>query len=548
MTENDSALLEQFTRDESQDAFSELVHRHLNLVYSAAFRQVRSPDLAEEIALSAFTQLARCAGRLPRETILTAWLYRVACNAAIDVVRREARRQARERIACQMSTLNEPPPEWAQIEGMLDEAMQSLGDVDRTAILLRFFEKKSLREVGHALGASEDAAQKRVGRALEHLREFFAKRKVHLAAASVAALISVNAVKAAPAELAVSLAGSVAASVSTATTVTVTKAIIMTTLQKTIVALILAGAVAAGIYQARQASSLREQNTALGDRVHALEQARREETNSMAQLTAENVALRKRPSDVAKLRGEVGVLKEKNAKMGSSSAISKVTADPATKKLMRDTQKMGMAAIYKNLVAKLQLTPDQGDKFNDLLADHVMQNIDSITTILRDKPGPDEVNRIFDSENASLQQQIQDLLGSDALAQYQDYSKNLLGNLTSQQFKDQLTGTPEEQGQKAAQLAQLISQESQSVVSASGLPADYQTVPILNFQNFVSEESQSQGVQILSNIYQQTAAQAASFLSPEEIQQFKTFQTTAINNSQAALTMNRNLMAPISNP
>src|SRR5215469_2083320 len=107
MIATDQDLLGQFTREQSQDAFTMLVHRHLNLVYSAALRQVRSPQLAEEVSQTVFTQLAHSAANLKSDTVLTAWLYQVTRNAAIDVVRREARRQARETIAIQMSDMND---------------------------------------------------------------------------------------------------------------------------------------------------------------------------------------------------------------------------------------------------------------------------------------------------------------------------------------------------------------------------------------------------------------------------------------------------------
>src|SRR5215470_176537 len=105
MIGNDQDLLGQFTREQSQDAFTDLVHRHLDLVYSAALRQVRSPQLAEEVSQSVFTELARRSAKLNPDTNLTAWLYQVTRNAAIDVVRREARRQAREQIAFEMSDM-----------------------------------------------------------------------------------------------------------------------------------------------------------------------------------------------------------------------------------------------------------------------------------------------------------------------------------------------------------------------------------------------------------------------------------------------------------
>src|SRR5436309_11773317 len=172
MTANDLDLLREFTRDQSQDAFTALVQRHLNLVYCAALRQVRSPQLAEEVVQSVFIDLARNAARLKPNTILTAWLYQVTHRTAIDVVRGEARRQLREQIAFQMNAMNATDDDWRPIEPILDEAMHALDDADRTAVLLRYFENKSLREVGQTLGTTDDTARKRINRAVERLRQF----------------------------------------------------------------------------------------------------------------------------------------------------------------------------------------------------------------------------------------------------------------------------------------------------------------------------------------------------------------------------------------
>ena len=202
---SDLDLLGQYVRNHSQDAFATLVQRHLDLVYSAALRQVRSPQLAEDIAQSVFTDLARDAGKLKSDTILTAWLYAVTRRTAIDAIRKESRRQLREQIAVEMNNMNATVNDWAQIEPLLDDAMAALEETDRSAVLLRFFENKSLREVGEALGASEDAAQKRVSRAVERLREFFSKRNVTIGASGLAVLVSANAVQAAPVGLAATI-------------------------------------------------------------------------------------------------------------------------------------------------------------------------------------------------------------------------------------------------------------------------------------------------------------------------------------------------------
>ena len=145
MTNDDMELIGQYARQNSEQAFATLVNRHLNLVYSAAVRQVRSPQLAEEVCQSVFLDLSRASKQLKLDTILSAWLYQVTRRTAIDVVRREARRQAREQIAMEMPEMNSSSSEWTEIEPMLDEAMEALEPEDRTALLLRYFDRPRAR-------------------------------------------------------------------------------------------------------------------------------------------------------------------------------------------------------------------------------------------------------------------------------------------------------------------------------------------------------------------------------------------------------------------
>src|SRR6266516_4451859 len=246
MSDTDMELPAHYTRQHAEDAFAHLVRRHLGLVYSAALRQVRSPQLAEEVTQSAFIDLARNAARLKPDTILTAWLYQVTRRSAIDVVRREASRQLREQIATEMNAMTATAAAWTHIEPLLDEAMHALDDTDRAAVLLRYFENKSFREVGATLGTSENAAQKRLGRAVERLRAFFSKRGVTVGASGLVVVISSNAVQAAPVGLAVTISTTavlVGTAKAAATTAAVTKAITMTTLQKAIIGATLAAAV-----------------------------------------------------------------------------------------------------------------------------------------------------------------------------------------------------------------------------------------------------------------------------------------------------------------
>ncbi|MCW5551670.1 MAG: sigma-70 family RNA polymerase sigma factor [Verrucomicrobiae bacterium] len=322
VNDRDLQLLARYHRQHAEDAFAEIVRRHLNLVYSAALRQVRSPQLAEEVAQSVFTDLARQAANLKPETVLSAWLYQVTRRTAIDVVRREARRQLREQIATEMNAMNATADEWPHIEPLLDEAMSALDDTDRTAVLLRYFENKSLREVGQTLGASEEAARKRLSRAVERLREFLAKRGVSVGTSGLIAVVTANAIQAAPVGLAVSisataaLAGSMLATTTTATQVT------MNWLNLKSIAAIAAAAITAGtgtfLVQERETSRLREQQQ---DMVIQHEELVRERDFALASAAAKSDELdrvQKDKLELLRLRGEVGVLRRQAKELESS--------------------------------------------------------------------------------------------------------------------------------------------------------------------------------------------------------------------------------------
>src|SRR6266571_8581450 len=176
----DTELLTRYANRRDEAAFSELVRRHLDHVYSTALRLVgRDTQLAEDVTQAVFTDLARKAGSLRDCQALSGWLHTSARFAAAKVVRAEQRRRQRERI-----TLTMPPtpsasvPDWEQVRSFLDETIAELGDTERDALLLRYFEKKPFAEVGAALGLSENAARMRVERALDRLRSHLAAKGI----------------------------------------------------------------------------------------------------------------------------------------------------------------------------------------------------------------------------------------------------------------------------------------------------------------------------------------------------------------------------------
>jgi RNA polymerase sigma factor (sigma-70 family) len=220
---DDSALLRQFAENQSDEAFAALVTRHINLVYSVALRQTGNSHNAEEITQAVFIILAKKAAQLRHGKALSSWLFQTTRLTANNFMRGEMRRRHREEEAYMQSVLNESGSEiWPKIAPLLDSAVAGLREKERQAILLRFYEGRNLREVGAALGTSEDAAEKRVYRALEKLRKFFAKSGVSSTTASIAGVISANSIQAAPVALAKSVTVVALAKGATASTSTLT--------------------------------------------------------------------------------------------------------------------------------------------------------------------------------------------------------------------------------------------------------------------------------------------------------------------------------------
>jgi uncharacterized protein (TIGR03435 family) len=197
---DDLALLREYATRQSENAFATLVAWRVDFVYSAALRQVRDPHLAEEVTQAVFIILAQKAGKISDKTILAGWLFKTTRFAAIAQIRatvRHSRQQKEWHMQTELESTR-PDPLWEQMSPLLDDALASLGEADRQAVLLRFFENKSLAEIGDALGASEDTARKRVARALEKLHRYFNKHGVGSTTAILAGAMSANAVQAAP--------------------------------------------------------------------------------------------------------------------------------------------------------------------------------------------------------------------------------------------------------------------------------------------------------------------------------------------------------------
>ena len=200
----DEQLMRQYAGERSEPAFAELVRRHLKMVYAAALRQVNGDTyMAEDVAQSVFTDLARKAGKLQHHGSIAGWLCASTRFAAANAVRGETRRRTREQEVVAMNEINaKEPGGWNELRPMIDEALNELGEADREAIVLRYFESYEFALVGAALGVSENAARMRVDRALDKLRAVLQKRGVAASAAALAGALAESSATAVPVQLA----------------------------------------------------------------------------------------------------------------------------------------------------------------------------------------------------------------------------------------------------------------------------------------------------------------------------------------------------------
>ena len=202
----DNNLVECFTRDGSHEAFRELVARQTNLVYACAVQRLRDPHAAQDVTQAVFLALALKAKDLRPGTLLRGWLYKATRFACAGYQRREHCRKDLEMRAFEEQHGFEPLPgeeaSWQEIRPHLAAALDQLQEADREVVLLRFYQQASHREIGEQCRISEDAAEKRVSRALEKLRRIFARKGVGLSLGGLGSVLAANAAEAAPTGLA----------------------------------------------------------------------------------------------------------------------------------------------------------------------------------------------------------------------------------------------------------------------------------------------------------------------------------------------------------
>lgn len=281
---DDATLLRRYINDRAEDAFAEIVRRHVDLVYHAALRQTGGrAALAEEVTQSVFTDLARKAATLVDRPVLTGWLHTSTRFAAANARRSEARRRTREQEAHAMQetdrTESSSAADWARLRPAIDDALHALTDADRDAVLLRFFENRGFAEIGVALGLTPETARKRIERALDKLAAALSRHGITSTSSALSLALSHQLGAAAPAGLAANVTGIALASAAAAGgksgAIAAGGVLAMLGAWKTVAVLSSVGVATAGLgfgwSQARELGGNRQQLARLADEEAALQ-------------------------------------------------------------------------------------------------------------------------------------------------------------------------------------------------------------------------------------------------------------------------------------
>jgi RNA polymerase sigma factor (sigma-70 family) len=153
---------------------------------------VRDAHLADDVTQTVFLLLARKAPSLAGQMRLGPWLFKVTRYTSLQALRAQRRRSHHEHKASVMSNevQAEADAQTSQFQGLLNEMLARLNPREREALLLRFYEGKSFPAVGQALGISEEAARKRVERAVHNLRDRMHRRGVTIAPSAFVGLLA----------------------------------------------------------------------------------------------------------------------------------------------------------------------------------------------------------------------------------------------------------------------------------------------------------------------------------------------------------------------
>lgn len=466
----DAELIRRYTEEQSEGAFAELVQRHVPLVYSAALRRLAGDThAAADVTQLVFAALARQAPSLVHCRVLPGWLYATTRNVAVDLIRSEHRRRTREQEARAMHELDSesPPPAWDQLRPLLDEVMDQLDQNDREAVLLRFFARRSFSEIGHALHVTEDAARMRVDRALEKLRTLLARRGATSTYAALGLMLTSQAATAAPAGITVAVTSAALQSAAISGPALNLIQLMSTTKATTATGIVLVLAIGFSVHEMRQAraaeaslAAVQRNLTGLADQVTRSGQRAVDGETKLAGLRQAHAEARAAAEAEAAMAA-----KAKLDPVGTGKKF--VETHPETTTLITNYAAHRVTILYGELIRRLQLTPAQAEHFRAL----ALQREAGVRWFTATHVPYAEVN-VGDLTRQQIDAQIKELLGPAGFAQYEEYSRNLLGQTrrAAEQIarSDYFSTTPLTHEQ-ANRLTEIVAQNSPEYLAGRGV-------------------------------------------------------------------------------
>ncbi len=481
---DDTGLLRQYVNESSESAFTEMVQAHLNMVFSAAVREMQGDRaLAEDISQAVFTELARKAPKLLSHPSLAGWLYVTVRHMAANLRRSEQHRRRREKEARTMNELiseDSPHEAWQRIEPVLDDALHELKEGDREALVLRFLEDRPLRDVGERLGLNENAARMRVERALEKLRGLLSRRGITTTASGVVAALGLGVLTPAPEALAATIASAAIVSGAVAGSTTTLSLIKLMSLTKVtlISALVMAG-IAVPAWQQTRLQRVKSENAKLLSQ-EAESVSQKEE---LAKLRSDVERLRKVEANQAeleelhrwqaetkpellRLRGMAGVARRANeeaerlraqlAQKESESGTNLISG--AMAEGIKQAMEQQVEGRLSRMTASLHLTPDQAQAARDILSRQAQAMSTGMQQVFSGKYDKEQLLQL--GKNAgNPDEQIKALLSPEQSALYPTYQQEeaaynarMTANSELLQLQSALGLTPEQEDRAFAAL------------------------------------------------------------------------------------------------
>jgi RNA polymerase sigma factor (sigma-70 family) len=521
----DMELVREYALRHSEEAFATLVSRHIDLVYSAALRQLGNHHQAEEVTQAVFVILARKAAALRSGTLLPGWPFRTTRLTAANYLRTEVRRARREQEASmQLDPSENTEKLWQELAPMLNDAIADLRENDRNAIVLRFLKGKDYKEVAATMGGTEEAAQMRVSRALEKLRKLFVKRGEVLSAAVLGGLMSAHALQPAPVGLAASVASAaIHGTTLTASTLTLVKGTLKLMAWTKAKFAVGATVVVVVAYQYHQNSLQAQQLAAARENLRVGTDAVAAQANRLAELQQETSAIletrREQEQELARLRA-----RRKGVANGSQSQpaatpttlLSATLQDPIARQSLREVLMSNCRGRWEPLIKEMQLDEQTTDKLLQIGGDCSMKALEAVAAFTDGKITAERAIQLGEETENSGTNQVRLLLGEIGLAKYDECERSFPARSLVEQFDKQLGFYAIHEIQRKRLHDVIAAQPSEIARGLAG---------VFTMRELVLPEELNRSFAQKTETNQQILRSAANFLEPEQLQ--------ALGNMQA---------------